>query len=726
MFANKEFYEKSELAEKMVETVIDKCQHDHTQREERWRGNIQLYHNVHDMRRIKSPKYPYESNLCLPTMLTHCEGVNTQVALSLLSNNPMVRAKPKRRDQVEGAKVTGWLMHDALNEDIDIRMKLPQWTRSSMQNLVWLKIGWTTSSRRVSPRTFNPQTGKYSADVETVQARGCPTWERCDLFNIWQDPWAIEGDVDNSRFIIERLIWTADQLEEFVDGAKHTYKRGEKQTRPWQTKNLDMILDAARKAGAKKDANSTRTSAAFPDVSSEERQKMLEALNRAGGYPGFDEDERLVQVWDWWEDEVHMMFCGDAGDLTCILREANPFEHGRKPLITLGFIRDEYGIISVCDVIADLATEKNTRRNQRMDEVKRCVNGLMFYNKNLVDGDLLASRPFGRVPVKAMPKDAIAEFKGSDVTQRAYEESDIIEREMQKATGFNDPVSGMSSGDTARGLQMRMQASNSRFELTVADYAGALRDAVKMTHANMRQFYTGTPQEEGVVPALDKEGQRYFLDYTFDQVNRDYAIEFTVDPTRANPAVHLQNMVNYLATIGANPEAASLIQWPEVHAEAFACMGYRDDAKRFVKGMDSIAQQEIDIFLAKFVFPPVTEEDDDQEHLESMEGLEQRVPVQGMDPGMIEQAMREIDGHRQDHMANIERKAAMAHNAQAALAAGDVQEPQGLGLDQAGPPGMPGQPGQPPLGMPGIGQPMTPAPVGAPAGAGNGLRPFGQ
>jgi hypothetical protein len=126
MFAPAKAYENPLELSKLVSGAFEYAKRNRTKQEARWQANLKMYRMQHDLTRFKKPMagYPYESALKLPTVFYHVEGPTTQVCLSLLSNNPMVSAKPMRAEAIESARRTEWLLHHQFDRDINIRERL--------------------------------------------------------------------------------------------------------------------------------------------------------------------------------------------------------------------------------------------------------------------------------------------------------------------------------------------------------------------------------------------------------------------------------------------------------------------------------------------------------------------------------------------------------------------------------------------------------------------------
>jgi hypothetical protein len=482
-----------------------------------------------------------------------------------------------------------------------------------------------------------------------------PTWEGLYTDDVYWDPWATPDNP--GRFMVHHVVWTPEQFERYV---KATEFIGDDK-RPWNMEMVEALLKNARdpdKAEGEKRAG--------VDLGQDERLSQLEANKRRGGYAASKEDSRLLHIYDYWENEIHIVAVGDRGAFVCPLREPNPFAHGQIPFIELVFLPqdDDLEGLSLLDAIGDLAHEKNTRRNQRNDNVKYAINTRVCYNKLMFEEgeeELLASRPFGPIPFRGSPEGQVVFDHPPDVTSQAYLEGQLLDEDMANVSGWSNPLTGgdYTPGETARGTMARQGAASRKFDLVIVPYAAAPRRAIKMTHAMNRQFLGTGPitNKEGSVRVPQDDGTHRFMNWTYADINRDYQLEWIVDPMAANRGQQFQQLTNYMASTATNPEAAQYLEWIELHTFAFQAMGWKDDARRFLKGMDTKAQLENKLLLQSGVMPDtVTDDDDDEEHIEAHGQLAESGALAQLPPELQEGAARGLTAHLQRHDEQIAQK----------------------------------------------------------------------
>jgi hypothetical protein len=140
-----------------------------------------------------------------------------------------------------------------------------------------------------------------------------------------------------------------------------------------------------------------------------------------------------------------------------------------------------YGV-GIPEVSESLQEELNTVRNQRMDNVNLIINRMFVVNKYAdVDFDSLVSFP-GNV-ILSNDVEAIKPLDTRDITKSAYEEEDIIKRDIDNATGEWEYSRGATPPrrETATGIVRLQQASNIRFDTIVKMLEfSVLRNIAKM------------------------------------------------------------------------------------------------------------------------------------------------------------------------------------------------------------------------------------------------------
>ena len=667
MYAPEEKYRTAEAFALMVEDAFNFADDNRSKREKHWRRNKMLYDNKTDLSHFRDTltAMPYEDQVNLPTAFEKVEATMPMVVSALLGNSPMCRVKPREEDDRAAAMAVQGILDYQFEEDLDIRTQLPLLLRDSLiYDTKIAYVGWRAREHAAGKR-FDPHTGKHLPPMvrdfdwdtgkevkaeDKSKPQGHPWLKGLERWNFYEDPlgMTINGFEGSCRFAIWRRIMTPDQLEQWVEstrgiGKKEAKAQGIKPRtgKPWNMTNCRRAYKM------------TGTVQIDDDFGVKLRRDTgLRASHRPGDY-----DDRLLEVLCYYEDEVWGVVIRNAADDNgksgpmCLLREPNPFWHGLKPFVAFRYVQldNQFDGKALLDVIRDLCLEKNTRRQQRMDEVDRAINSWLFYNRSQVNGDDLISRVGGKIPVRGIPSQAVHSFRSQPIGQNAYQEAAMIDQEIDRTSGLTPPLQGTGGGgtDTARGIAMFIQQGTNRFKLEVEMYSRSMRSAAVMVHELDRQYLP----IDGVVRLLGrtKAGGWGFQKWTLKDVRRNFDFEFTCSPEEANQAMWRQNLVNGLAVLSPANAQRPFLDWPEIALAFFESMGYRGDSERFLIGDMEDVDAENAAFLMTGGFPPGAP-GDPKKHIDG------HVPLLtdgslGKLPAHVDrrQAMQRLRAHLNDH-----------------------------------------------------------------------------
>jgi len=181
---------------------------------------------------------------------------------------------------------------------------------------------------------------------------------------------------------------------------------------------------------------------------------------------GYDAKRKIIEVLEYWDkDKIYVI-----GARKIVLKEEdNPFS-GLLPFIMARYIpvqHELYGI-GIPEISETLQDELNTVRNQRMDNVNLIINRMFVANKYAdIDFDQLVSYP-GNV-ILTNDVNAIQPLDTRDITKSAYQEEEIIKRDIDNAVGEYEYSRGAlpPRKETATGIVRLQQAASVRFDTVV-------------------------------------------------------------------------------------------------------------------------------------------------------------------------------------------------------------------------------------------------------------------
>lgn len=258
-----------------------------------------------------------------------------------------------------------------------------------------------------------------------------PEIEVIDVLDVFPDPDA--QDEETSKGIFVRSWIQKDDLRELGQGKYPIYANTENQAlQSSEDSYVNSRADRYTSRGLQA-ANTTK-------------KNQVELLEFWGKY---DVDG------DGIKEEAHIVI---ANRQVLVKAQANPFHHQKRPIIR-GVLfpapKEWYGIGLVEPVISEVH-ELNTLRRQRIDNINLVLNR-MWQANTLADVDLetLISSPGNIVLTDAM--DAVKPLDTPDVTTSAYNEANIVQMDIERATVPPSAQGNTTSGQlgrTARGAQL--------------------------------------------------------------------------------------------------------------------------------------------------------------------------------------------------------------------------------------------------------------------------------
>jgi hypothetical protein len=207
------------------------------------------------------------------------------------------------------------------------------------------------------------------------------------------------------------------------------------------------------------------------DMSNQEFRKYNQVSLQGYSTPGKEINRKRVKVWECIEDEKFYTILNE----TVLARDKhNPLPRMIKPVmlvkdIDLPFCLNAMGEI---DPIRGINIEKNTVRNQRIDQASLSINKMTAVDENaLIEDQDMTSRPGGIVKIRTMGQDirsVIMPYPQGDVSVSSYNEESMLDNDVKEASGQQDYAIGKApERREAKGTVLSLQQSaNSRFEMT--------------------------------------------------------------------------------------------------------------------------------------------------------------------------------------------------------------------------------------------------------------------
>lgn len=241
-----------------------------------------------------------------------------------------------------------------------------------------------------------------------------------------------------------------------------------------------------------------------------------------------DKDDPIIELLEAWERPCKKYPKGrlvTIANRKAILRDrGNPTPEGELPLVVFGYIEDTFNLrnVGVARELERLTLERADKRNQRMDNVSRSIDGMTYLQKDeaLEDGDFV-HRPNGIIRLSDLSN--VDEREVPDVTQNAYREDDIILQDEAKATGANEYViGGGKRQDEALGqTDARISSSNERYDGVIRRLERSLNRHARLVHMLVQENW----EDEQSLDWIDPNGEMQEEDFSPDDFK-------AVDPRR--------------------------------------------------------------------------------------------------------------------------------------------------------------------------------------------------
>lgn len=402
------------------------------------------------------------SNLFIPHTFSNVETMKCKLVNAMFAERPFVSTKVLDVYEADLAEQASKNMNNFLQYQFEQKIKLiPIATDVILEAIIAgcaiTKQGWKYRKKLVKKRELQVVDGKKIKNSAVTVDKEVVTHDHPEIRLVpydmfYPDPTAT--NVDDALYTVEK---------EFMDYAEML--------------NCGLYpVEKVRKL--KDDANQYGN----------EINNQLEA---SGVATVSSDSKRGIELLHYWVDSWHVVV---ANRKMVVLSEENPYYHMEKPYAKWEILPmpNLWWGISCVEMLHDLQLELNTNRNQRVDNVSFILNKMHKVRRgaNIQESELI-SRSGGVVNVDEM--DDIEELTFQDVTQSAYNEEDIIKKDMDTVIGVHDINRGSAGArrETATMASITDQNSNERFTTAIKmlEFAG-FKDAIAQIIQLNQQFIT--------------------------------------------------------------------------------------------------------------------------------------------------------------------------------------------------------------------------------------------
>lgn len=270
------------------------------------------------------------------------------------------------------------------------------------------------------------------------------------LQQVWDDPDCIS--IDPRDFIVDPFAQSIDNS----DGAFHRiwcsdrFVRRKMEAGEWR--NLTGASTAELAESSKFDELMNAREAAVPEPARQSRSSTGKAPIHE--LLEFHDGEQVVTVLD---------------RKVIVASGPNPNWHGQLPFQVYRPTEIPHEIRGMGEIepIEKLQEEINILRTERRYNAALVLQKTFAINSGLVEKEDVQFGPGYLIEVNGDPRELIREIQVGDVPNSGYQEEDRIKADTDRVTGISDTVmgAGLSSGDTATGVQMVQSAASRRIEM---------------------------------------------------------------------------------------------------------------------------------------------------------------------------------------------------------------------------------------------------------------------
>jgi hypothetical protein len=510
----------TEPAEYVTESYLD-IKRWREDQEDRWKSYYKLYRNYRD-----ETAYPFKSNIFVPYIFSIVESVVPKMLGTIFNTRPIISVQPRQGGSEDLAKVLERLLEYQLDEEqLEFFSKILEFFKECAI--------YGTSFMKVIPRFNDDATVSFShIDLEPL-----------DLFNVFPDYRA--RSIRRMKHIIQLSYAEYDELEMLQRQGFYS-----------NVKDVEDYVESM-------------------NTVDEFKRERLTDIGVLDDY-GFDSKRKIIEVLEYWDRE----WIYTIGARKIVLKkEKNPF-NGLLPFVMARYIpvqHELYGI-GIPEVSKTLQEELNTVRNQRMDNVNLIINRMFIANKYAdIDFDQLVSYP-GNV-ILTNDVTSIVPLDTRDITKSAYQEEEIIKRDIDNAVGEYEYSRGAlpPRKETATGIVRLQQAASVRFDTVVKMLEfTVIRHVAKMFLWLDYQFL---PKEQlvQILGPMDymKFNADAFYDQPIDAILKQYMFQPMGSSTTAVKEVRIQQIMQAYQLFNNDP----LINQVELRKMVFDVLDIKNENK---------------------------------------------------------------------------------------------------------------------------------------------------
>lgn len=368
---------------------------------------MRKYDKAYDVWRGTSPHAegvePWQSKLRIP----YAKQVIDTELVNIVSGYPRVQVTARHPEFEIPAAGMQYVMDHYVGEDHFVE-KQPVFAHQALvYGVTAAKVHWLYKTTRRPVRVNRMNEAGVGVKMQEYVLQDGPTFEPWDIYRIYWEPGA--RDVDSAAYVVLQSYLSADELR--ANAWNPDRKTG-------LYHNVEELIASGGMGGQK------HTTA---------QERVDRVMNRENVRGKF-----LIE--EIWTDSTLTVI----GNGKVLLRsEANPFWHGKKPVVITQTAPDMFEMLGISDTeLCDhLQQALWTVLNRRMDNQHLTVmRGITYREGGVTNPDDLVLRPRFRWPVN--DHGDIQPFEVQPLPPEAYQEETALLARLQLVTGVNPYVSG--------------------------------------------------------------------------------------------------------------------------------------------------------------------------------------------------------------------------------------------------------------------------------------------
>ena len=467
--------------------------------EDRWKRFYKLYRSYRDAQTT-----PFKSNIFVPYIFSIVESVVPKMLGTIFNTRPIISVIPRKGASEGMATLLERLLEYQLDEEqLEFFTKILEFFKET--------VIYGTAFAKIIPKFSDDEAVSFNyIDFEPI-----------DLFNVFPDYRA--RSIRRMKYVIQLSYMDYDELMSL-------YEQGFYENVPDLITKVESMMNV-----------------------DEFKRQRLSSVGILDEY-GYDSNRKIIEVLEYWDkDEIIVI----GGRDTLLKREENPF-NGLIPYIMSRYIPVQHELfgIGIPEVSECLQEELNAIRNQRMDNVNLVINRMWVANKYAdIDFDNVISYP-GNV-ILSNDINAIKDLDTRDVTKSAYQEEEIVKRDIDNATGEWEYSRGATPPrhETATGIVRLQQASNIRFDTIVKMLEFSVLRSLAKTYLWL-DYHFLPPEEMARIVGIEefvKFNGITFYAQDIDEMLKQYNFQPMGSSTTAIKEVRIQQIMQAFKLFNMDP-----------------------------------------------------------------------------------------------------------------------------------------------------------------------------